>query len=63
MHNYKVFLKDGTSTYAECKWVDIITLDAMLDDSKHFIKLGDNIFAKDFIAHIHKVELTTKTEE
>lgn len=53
---YEIFMKDGTSDHAECKWTDMLTLESMLDDSKKFIRIGDKVFAKDFIARIHKVE-------
>lgn len=58
MHKYKVFLKDGTSTYAECQWIGLTSMESLLDDSKPFIRIGDHVFAKDFIAHIHKIETT-----
>ena len=54
-HKYEVLLKDGTSAYAEDKWADLLTIDSMLDDSKRFIRIGDKMFAKDFIARIHKL--------
>ncbi len=58
MRKFEVFLKDGTSHYTESKWVNILTVDSMLDNSKHFIMIGDKIFAKDFIASIHELGTT-----
>ena len=58
MHTYKVFFKDGTSTYANCHWTGLTTIESLLDDSKQFIRIGNNVFAKDFIAHIQKIETT-----
>lgn len=58
MKKYKVYLKDGTTENAECKWTDLMTVESLLDDSKKFIRIGDKVFAKDFITHIIKIETT-----
>ena len=58
MKKYKVYLKDGTVEDAECKWTDLMTVESLLDDSKRFIRIGNKVFAKDFIAKIIKIETT-----
>ena len=60
MYTYKVILKDGTSEDAECDWTGLLAVESMLDDSKHFIRIGSKFFAKNFIAEICKIE--TKEE-
>lgn len=58
MHKYKVFLKDGTSAYAECPWTSFSTIESLLENNNHFIRIGEKAFAKDFIASIIKIETT-----
>ena len=58
MKKYKVYLKDGTVENAECQWTDLLTMESMLDDSKRFLRIGNKVFAKDYIAKIIKIENT-----
>ena len=60
MKKYIVYLKDGTFENAECPWTDMLTIESLLDDSKRFIRIGNKVFAKDYIAKLIKIE---KTEE
>ena len=56
MKKYMVYLKDGTAENAECQWTDLLTMESMLDDSKRFLRIGNKVFAKDYIAKIIKIE-------
>ena len=58
MKKYKVYQKDGTVENAECPWTDLLTMESMLDDSKRFLRIGNKVFAKDYIAKIIKIENT-----
>ena len=56
MNKYKVALKCGAVAYAECKYVDILTVQSMLNEHQPFIRIGDSVFAKDTIAMIEKIK-------
>ena len=56
MHKYKVALKCGAVAYAECQYIDILTVQSMLNEHQPFIRIGDSVFAKDTIAMIEKIK-------
>lgn len=56
-HTYKVTLKNGEVAIAEQEFLDVYTLKSALNEHQPFINIGRNVFAKDAIAMIQKIEV------
>ena len=55
-HKYKVTLKNGEVAFAEQEFLDVYTIKSMLNEYQPFVTIGSNVFAKDAIAMIEKIE-------
>lgn len=60
MNRYKVTMKSGAVADAECEYIDILSVQSMLNEHQPFIKIGSKVFAKDSIAMIEKLKTTEK---
>lgn len=60
MNKYKVTLKSGAVTDAESEYIDIISVQSMLNEHQPFVKIGSKVFAKDSIAMIEKLKTAEK---
>ena len=55
-YKYKVTLKNGEVAFAEQEFLDVYSLKSAMNEHQPFITIGRNVFAKDAIAMIQKVE-------
>lgn len=55
-HKYKVTLKNGVVAFAEQEFLDLYTIKSTLNEHQPFVTIGSNVFAKEAIAMIQKVE-------
>lgn len=56
MYRYKFFMKTGAVVEVENEWASPSTLESFLNDRSTFLKVGDEIFAKDDISHIENMK-------
>ena len=60
MYRYRVVLKSCLAVEAECKFLDILTIQGLLNEHQPFVAIGNHVFAKDSIAYIEKIETEEK---
>ena len=58
MHKYKVILKNGIVVDAECKYLNVSTIQSLLNEYPPFISIGEKVFAKSEITMIEQTEIT-----
>ena len=56
-HKYKVTLKNGEVAFVEQEYLDAYSLKSSLNEHQPFVTIGCNVFAKDAIAMIQKIEV------
>ena len=60
MNEFKVTLKNGGHLCVKSEYIDIFSIQTMLNDREVFIKIGNTVLAKDSIVVIEKFEKTKK---
>ena len=55
-YTYKVTLKNCEVAFAEQEFLDVYTIKSTLNEHQPFFTIGVNVFAKDSIAMIQKIE-------
>ena len=58
MYQYKFVMKSGKVSFVNTKWIELSTINGMLDSHSPFIMVGDKVFAKDDISTIEEIKTT-----